>query len=274
MQEEICNPLLAVLGFSQKAQAFGNIGIDLIVEELGKSQAQLFDVVVTKTLGFAGFDKFLEESRKLVRIERIAHLTDQISGAYQTGKGVDLLVVLIFRYWKPRHFDVAGDRGHVDQWIGSKSLMNEDAAASDVIRHHGGISSSDRRRYPGTGFIGDATGVAIFAQQPAHITDVMEQHCDDRVQPLVRADITVRHEPAAQNGLANVRHQHGVLIIMVGAVAMQQSFHGNSRSLLEQFLVARGTAWKGFAVARHAVLDKGVDNRPIRIEHGSSADFY
>ncbi len=59
--EEIRNPLLAFLGFTEESQSFGQVRIDVIVEKVRESDTQLLCISVAESISFTRFGKFTVE---------------------------------------------------------------------------------------------------------------------------------------------------------------------------------------------------------------------
>ena len=86
--------------------------------------------------------------------------------------------------------------------------------------------------------VGEEAVRLVVSEQAAHVADVVKQQGDDRVQPLVGANVTLGNQPTPENGLADVGDQDRVLEIVIRAVTAQQRFQRGPRGLIEDVLVA------------------------------------
>src|SRR5205085_3326503 len=112
---------------------------------------------IAELRGNAGLDEFVVERIQLARVERIAQLTDEVTGAdegrFRVGDGV----VLVVRYRETRELDGAGDALLVDERDERKAMPDENLRPLDVIGRQESVGRAARRRYGIAGGIDDET---------------------------------------------------------------------------------------------------------------------
>ena len=137
-----------------------------------------------------------------------------------------------------------------------------------MVGHQVGVGAACRRSLTRPPFvIGQEAVRIVFAEQAAHVADVVEEQSNHRVQPFMGAHVTLGDQPAAQNGLTHIGDQQRVLQVVIGTIAAKQGFQRSSCCLIEHVLVAQIPIGIGFLVALDAVADERVDQCAVGIEH-------
>ncbi len=129
---------------------------------------------------------------------------------------------------------MVNQRTGIDERFGCEAFLHEQAASRHVIWRHVGIGSAGRRRNRVAEFVDDVSTTAIALQNAADESDVVVQHRQNRMQPVVRGDVALRRQASPQDRLTNVGNHDRVVQVVVAAVGIGQRLERHARALLEQ----------------------------------------
>ena len=92
-----------------------------------------------------------------------------------------------------------------------------------MVGHQAGVGCPARQRHLLAAGVDHKAVLVVFAEQAAHIADVVQQAGDDDMRVIVRAHVGVQRA-AAHDVVSRQRDEHGVLDIVIQRVAVADTF--------------------------------------------------
>ena len=157
---------------------------------------------------------------------RIAELPDQIGGAHQ--RAFLLAGSWRLRRRKARIFDGARDPGGVEQIDRRHALHREQLRPLDVIRRQRGVGSAARQLDFAALGVDHVAVVVVAGEDAPHIADIVQQAGDQEMGVIARRRRRQKR-PALHDVVADQRHEHRVLGIVIERVAVADAFEREPR---------------------------------------------
>ncbi len=151
--------------------------------------------------------------------------------------------------------------------LGCEAFLHEQATARHVIRRHIGVGCAGRWRNRVAEFVDDVSTTAIALENAADESDVVVQHRENGMQPIVRGHVALRREASPQDRLTDVGNHDRVVQIVVAAVGVGQRLERHARALLEHAGLRLLRARKCLLEGRDEALHKGIDDSAGWAEH-------
>jgi hypothetical protein len=150
-----------------------------------------------------------------------------------------------------------------------EAFTNEDLRAFDMMGSEARIGSAAGQRCE-IAFLVDYKGaVAVTTADAARVANVMDQGRQREMDPVVRLDVVL--EPAAaQNILADKRHEGHVLGVMVKRVTTTQQFEDELCALADHVPIVGLAPAEGVEVEVREMIPEGLSENRGRIQHWKS----
>ncbi len=150
----------------------------------------------------ADFVELEEQGVRLARVERIAHLADQVGGAHQPA----LQRRLPFRLRrKARRLDRVRHALRVDGRRILQAFESEQFRAIDMIGRQGGVRGAARQAHFAALHVGHEFARVVASQRAAYVADVMQEATHDEMRVIFRLD-ALRQDHPLQDVSSDQRH--------------------------------------------------------------------
>jgi 5-methyltetrahydropteroyltriglutamate--homocysteine methyltransferase len=175
----------------------------------------------------ADFLEFVKERVGLLRIERVAKLSDEIGGLNQPRLETRFVVAVGAR-GKAGKFDRVGHARGVNERRIAEPLVDEELRPVDMIGCQRGVGGAARQLHRLAAAIDDEFGTGVAAQNSANEADVVQKTGDDEVTVIVGLE-PLRQRAPEQDVAADRRHQDGMLEVVVEGVAPAEALDRDPR---------------------------------------------
>ena len=224
---QIGDPLAAGGGHRQIFDALLDMGRDQFGKELRIFVDQIGGRLVAELTVAADLLEFGEEGVRLLRIERVAELPDEIRGEHQPRLEIGVSAALEAGR-KAGELDRLRDPRRVDLRRSPEPLVGEQFRAIDVIGHQRGVRGAAGQRDLVAGLVDDEFRPGVALQNAAHEADVVQKAGANEMDVVFGHDPVGEHA-SAQDVAADHRHKHRVFEIVVERVASGDALDGAPR---------------------------------------------